>query len=173
MKLWKANPNGSPKLLMGVRSLVPYRPIWGNDFWGLWRDKSSLVICGFLEGGHCTKCNIWNEDEAIHGILGGYLITFVKTVTQSKCHSFGGVLVFKQLEIQLLYGFIVNLCCWCWSKGPNLTSLCGSKNMRPSTTYTSFRDFNDGDIVFMKLHDLSLVMCLCLMKGKFILGWYH
>jgi len=29
--------------------------------------------------------------------------------------------------------------------------------MKPSTTYTSFRHVNDGDFVFVKLHDPSLV----------------
>jgi hypothetical protein len=30
-KLWKTNPNGSPKLLIRISSLVPYRIIWGHD----------------------------------------------------------------------------------------------------------------------------------------------
>jgi hypothetical protein len=34
---------------------------------------------------------------------------------------------------------------------------CGPKNMRPSTVYTLFKDFNDGDFVFIKLHDHDLV----------------
>jgi hypothetical protein len=29
IRLWKANPNGSPKLHVGVPNLVPYHPIWG------------------------------------------------------------------------------------------------------------------------------------------------
>jgi hypothetical protein len=45
---------------------------------------------GFLEGGNCAKFNIWNEDEAICGVLGRYLVAFVKTITPSKCNSFGG-----------------------------------------------------------------------------------
>jgi len=31
IKLWKANPDGSPKLPTGVPSHVLYHPIWGND----------------------------------------------------------------------------------------------------------------------------------------------
>jgi hypothetical protein len=31
IRLWKANIGGSPKLPIGVPSLVLYRPIWGND----------------------------------------------------------------------------------------------------------------------------------------------
>jgi hypothetical protein len=33
---------------------------------------------------------------------------------------------------------------------------CGPKNMRPSIAYTSFINLNDGDFVFVKLHDPSL-----------------
>jgi len=29
--LWKEDGGGQPKLLMGVPSLVPFHPIWGND----------------------------------------------------------------------------------------------------------------------------------------------
>jgi hypothetical protein len=31
IRLWKVNPNGSPKLPIGILSLVLYHPIWGND----------------------------------------------------------------------------------------------------------------------------------------------
>jgi hypothetical protein len=31
MRLWKANPNNSPKLLTKVLSHVLYCPIWGDD----------------------------------------------------------------------------------------------------------------------------------------------
>ncbi len=31
IRLWKANPNNSPKLPIEVPSLVLYYPIWGND----------------------------------------------------------------------------------------------------------------------------------------------
>jgi hypothetical protein len=31
IRLWKVNPNGSPKLHDSVPSLVLYCPIWGND----------------------------------------------------------------------------------------------------------------------------------------------
>ncbi len=31
IKLWKANPNSSPKLFIRVPSHVLYHPIWGND----------------------------------------------------------------------------------------------------------------------------------------------
>jgi len=34
---------------------------------------------------------------------------------------------------------------------------CGPKNMKPLTTYTSFRDFNVGDFVFVKPLNLDLV----------------
>jgi hypothetical protein len=30
-KLWKVNPNGSPKLPIGIPRLVPYCIIWGHD----------------------------------------------------------------------------------------------------------------------------------------------
>ncbi len=56
---------------------------------------------GFLEGGNYTKIDIWNEDEGIHGVLGGYIVTFINIVTPSKCNSIRGLLAFKQLEVQL------------------------------------------------------------------------
>jgi len=31
IRLWKVNPNGSPKLPTGILSPVLYHPIWGND----------------------------------------------------------------------------------------------------------------------------------------------
>jgi hypothetical protein len=31
IKMWKTNPDGSPKLPMNVPILVPYCPIWGID----------------------------------------------------------------------------------------------------------------------------------------------
>ncbi len=34
---------------------------------------------------------------------------------------------------------------------------CEPKNMTPLTTYTPLRDFNVGDFVFMRPHDLDLV----------------
>jgi hypothetical protein len=61
IRLWKANPNNSPKLPTRVPSLVLYRPIWGNfevsgkikvyKFW-------TIQIHGFLEGWHCAKFHI-------------------------------------------------------------------------------------------------------------------
>jgi hypothetical protein len=42
-------------------------------------------------------------------------------------------------------------------KDPIQIPYCGPKNMKPSTTYTPFRDFNVGDFVFMRLCDLDLV----------------
>ncbi len=63
IRMWKVNPDGSPNLFMNVPSLVLYCPIWSIDslkFVG--RQKLVSVglskICGFLEGGHCTKCNL-------------------------------------------------------------------------------------------------------------------
>ncbi len=31
IKLWKVNPNGSPKLPTKVPNPIPYCPIWGHD----------------------------------------------------------------------------------------------------------------------------------------------
>jgi hypothetical protein len=52
-----------------------------------------------MEGGHCAKSHILNEDEAVCGILGKCFVAFVKTVIASKYNSFGGFLAFKQLEV--------------------------------------------------------------------------
>jgi hypothetical protein len=45
IKLWKANPNGSLKLLTKVPSPVPYCPIWGNDALRL-MDKEKFINSG-------------------------------------------------------------------------------------------------------------------------------
>jgi len=44
IKLWKANPNGSPKLLMGVPSLFLTAPFGALILPSLLKDKSSLVL---------------------------------------------------------------------------------------------------------------------------------
>ncbi len=36
-------------------------------------------------------------------------------------------------------------------------SYCGPKKMRPLTAYPPFRDFNVGDFVLVRSHDLDLV----------------
>jgi hypothetical protein len=43
-------------------------------------------------------------------------------------------------------------------KDPIQHLYCGLKNMKPSTTCTPFRNLNDGDFVFVKPHDLNLVL---------------
>jgi len=54
---------------------------------------------GFMEGGHCAKSHVLNEDEAVCGILGKCFVAFIKTVIASKYNFFGGLLAFKQLEV--------------------------------------------------------------------------
>ncbi len=39
------------------------------------------------------------------------------------------------------------------TKDPIQHPYCGSKNMRPSIVYTSFRNLNDGGFVLVRLHD--------------------
>jgi len=40
IKLWKVNPDGSPKLPIKIPSPIPYHLIWGNDaFKSLKREK--------------------------------------------------------------------------------------------------------------------------------------
>ncbi len=41
-------------------------------------------------------------------------------------------------------------------KDPIQCPYCEPKNMKLSIVYTLFKDFNDGDFVLVKLHDLSL-----------------
>jgi len=43
-------------------------------------------------------------------------------------------------------------------EGPIQRPCCGLKNMRPSTTYTPFKDLNDGDFVIIKPRDFDLVL---------------
>jgi len=45
-------------------------------------------------------------------------------------------------------------------KDPIQRLYCGSKNMKPSITYTPFRDLNDEDFVLVRLHDPNLVSIL-------------
>jgi len=42
-------------------------------------------------------------------------------------------------------------------KDPIQVPYCGPKNMRPLTTYMSFKDLNVGDFVLVRLHDSNLV----------------
>jgi hypothetical protein len=102
--------------------------------------------CGFLEGGHCTKFHIWNEDEVVCGILGRYFITFVNTFITSKYNSFGGLLAFKQLEVQLCWGFIVNHDGCCWSKRSNSSSLLCAKEHEAFNCIHAIKDLNVGNL---------------------------
>ncbi len=42
-------------------------------------------------------------------------------------------------------------------KDPIQHLYCGPKNMKPLTTYTPFKNLNDGDFILMRSHDLDLV----------------
>ncbi len=100
IRLWEANLNGSPKLLTGVPSLVPYCPIWSME-------KEKFISVGlskyvdFWKVGITQSLTYEMKDEIVCGVLGRYLVAFVKTITPSKCNSFGGFLAFKRLEVQL------------------------------------------------------------------------
>jgi hypothetical protein len=120
-----------------VPSLIPYcpAPFGALILPSLLKDKSSWVpkcqnmwIFGRLAL-HKVQLMKWKWSRMLK--LGGYLITFVKMLTPSKCHSFGGVLAIKQLEIQLLWGFIVDCYCWCWSRRPNSMPLLWVKEHEP------------------------------------------
>jgi len=48
-------------------------------------------------------------------------------------------------------------------------SCCGPKNMRPLIAYTLFKDLNVGDFVFVRPHDLNLVLLwMEIVKGDVI-----
>jgi hypothetical protein len=43
-------------------------------------------------------------------------------------------------------------------KNPIMRPYCGPKNLKPILAYTPFRDFNNGNFVFKRLHDPFLVL---------------
>jgi hypothetical protein len=40
---------------------------------------------------------------------------------------------------------------------PIMCPYCGPKNLKPSSAYTPFKDFNNGDFVLVKPYDLLLI----------------
>jgi hypothetical protein len=92
----------------------------------------------------------------------GRFVAFVKTVIASKYNSFGGFwpsINWRSNYATTSLSIVMDIV--------DLEDLiqvpyCGLKNMRPLTTYTPFRDLNVGDFMFMRPHDLNLV----LLDGK-------
>jgi hypothetical protein len=83
IKLWKTNPNGSPKLFTIILSPVLYHPIWGNDALKLVEREKIIIsrLSKYLDiwkVGKLCKFHIQNEDETVCGILGRYFVRFVK-----------------------------------------------------------------------------------------------
>ncbi len=48
IRLWKVNPDNSPKLLIGVPSPILYHPIWGNDASRL-MEKTNFISFGLFK----------------------------------------------------------------------------------------------------------------------------
>jgi hypothetical protein len=46
------------------------------------------------------------------------------------------------------------------SENPIIHPYCGPKNLKPAPTYTPFKNLNNGDFVFVRLHDPFLVHVL-------------
>jgi fucose 4-O-acetylase-like acetyltransferase len=133
LAFWKVviSCSGHQSCLRASPTLYFIAPFGALILWAMLKDKSSLVLdylTMWISGRWALhKMQFMNEDEVVGWVLRGYLFTFVKTLTSSKCHLFGGVLAFKQLEIQIFQGIVVDCCCWCWSKGPNPTPLLWAK----------------------------------------------
>ncbi len=56
----------------------------------------------------------------------------------------------------LIQCYCVCVCIYIYTD-PVQLPYCGSKNMRPLTAYTPFKDLNVGNFVLMGLHNLNLV----------------
>ncbi len=113
IRLWKVNPNGSPKLLMGVPSLVIYCPIWGIDpskyverqmfisvglskyvdFW-----KISIAQCVTYEMKMKPYFDYWEN----------ILLHLSRPLPCESAILLEGLWPSSKLEIQLLQGFVVN-----------------------------------------------------------------
>jgi hypothetical protein len=85
--------------------------------------------------------------------LGGYFFTFVKIVTSSKFNTFGGFLAFEQLEINCTRASLPTRMEVVDVENLIMRPYCGAKNLKPSSTYTPFKDLNNGDFVLVRPHD--------------------
>jgi hypothetical protein len=97
--------------LLGFLALFHIAQFGAMMHWCQWK-REKFINAGlskyveFLESRHWTKCDLCDENESICGLLGGYLIAFVKTFACSTVHSFGVLLTFQQLEVELCKSWI-------------------------------------------------------------------
>jgi hypothetical protein len=78
---------------------------------------------------------------SICGLLGGYLIAFIKTFSYSTVHCFGKLLAFQQLEVELCEIWIVVHNVGYWFKRSSHLSLLWAHELEVILAYTLFRDF--------------------------------
>ncbi len=161
IKLWKVNPNNSPRLPIRVPSPILYRPIWGNDA-SKSMERENFISFGLSKYMDFLKLGIVQSST--------YEMKMKPHVEywEDLLH------LSRPLSLQsttLLEGFWPSIN---WKSNYATTSLsiamdivdleyliqvpyCGLKNMRPLIAYMPFRDLNVGDFMFVRPHDLNLV----------------
>jgi len=73
-------------------------------------------------------------------------------LTSSKFNTFGGFLAFEQLEINCTRASLPTRMEVVDVEDLIMRPYCGPKNLKPSPTYTPFKDLNNGDFV-LRPHD--------------------
>jgi hypothetical protein len=93
------------------------------------------------------------KSYVVCGILGRYLIAFVKIIASSKFHSCRRLLAFKTLEVIIIRALLPSTMEVIDLEDLIMCSYYGHRNLKPFLAYTLFKDINNGDFVIMKPHD--------------------
>jgi hypothetical protein len=160
IKLWKCNLDGSPKLPIGVPSLVPYYPIWGND---MSMEKRKVIKAGVFIYVEFWKCSIdQNATYVLKMTLyveywGDILLHLSKSLplqssTFLECFWSSNNWRFNYAKVALPTRIEV-----ADAKDPIMCPYCGRNNLKPFPLYTPFRDLNNGNFVMVRPHDPLLV----------------
>jgi hypothetical protein len=155
--------DGSPKLPIGIPSPIPYRPIWANNA------LKSLEKKKFINAAQSKYVEFWKQGIDQNTTYAMMMASYVEYWEDILLH------LSKLLPPQsstLLEGFWPSIN---WRSNYVRASLptrmevvdakdlimhpyCRPKNLKPSSTYTPFKDLNNGDFVLVRLHDPFLVL---------------
>ncbi len=163
IRLWKANPNGSPKLPMSMPSPIHYCPIWDID------PSKFVERQKFISVGLSKYMDFWKVGIAQNVTYEMKMKPYVEYWEDILLHLSrplpcqSAILLeglwlsnnWKSNYSEALLSTIID--------GANLEDPIqhpyhGPKNMKPSIMYTLFKNLNAGDFVFVKPHDPGLIL---------------
>jgi hypothetical protein len=89
--------------------------------------------------------------------LGGCFVAFVKTFAYSKVHSLEGFWLSNNWKLNYVKVGLSFTRLIFYSKDSVICPYCGPKNLKPTPTYTPFRDLKNEDFVLVRPYDPLLV----------------